>query len=75
MWYSKETDSKTILMAISLCFGIFKNFEKKEVIREGHEASTKVEGALTLTGRAPMSHRHLGCLPDSVFLHVTYFGR
>ena len=34
-----------ILMAIFLHFGIFKNFGKQEVIREGHEASTRVEGA------------------------------
>ena len=32
-------------MAISLSFGIFKKFGKQKVIREGHEASTRVEGA------------------------------
>ena len=40
-------------MAIFIPFGIFKNFGKKEVVREGHEASTRVEGAPTPTGRAP----------------------
>ena len=40
-------------MAISLHFGTFKNLWKQEVIREGHEASTRVEGAPTLTGHAP----------------------
>ena len=43
---------------------------KEEVIWEGHEASTRVEGAPTLTGRAPLSRRHLVCLPDSVFMLV-----
>ena len=62
-------------MAIFISFGIFKNFRKKEVVREGHEASTRVEGAPTLTGRAPLYCGHLVCLLDSVFLHVTYFGR
>ena len=62
-------------MAIFISFGIFKNFRKKEVVREGNEASTRVVGALSLTGRAPLSRGHLMCLLDSVFFYVTYFGR
>ena len=45
-------------MAIFISFGLLKNFRKKEVVREGHEASTRVEGAPTLTGHAP-------CLVDT----------
>ena len=62
-------------MAIFINFGIFKNFRKKEVVQKGHEAPMRVEGAPTLTGRAPLSRGHLVYLLDSVFLHVTYFGR
>ena len=40
-------------MAISLHFGTFKNLWKQEVIQEGHEASTRVEGAPYPPGRAP----------------------
>jgi len=53
MWYGKKTDSKTTPMAIFISFGIFKNFGNQDVIRERHEASTRVEGAPTLPGRAP----------------------
>ena len=45
-------------MAIFISFGILKNIRKEEVVREGHEASTRVEGVPTLTGRAP-------CLVDT----------
>ena len=38
-------------MAIFISFGIFKNFRKKEVVRKGHEAPTRVEAPPT--GRAP----------------------
>ena len=59
MWYGKQTDSKTILMAIFISFGIFKNFRKKEVVREGHKASTRVEGAPRGGGRAPLPRASL----------------
>ena len=42
-------------MTIFISFGIFKNFRKKEVVREGHEAPTRVEGAPTPIGRPPVS--------------------
>ena len=32
-------------MAIFISFGLFKNFRKKEVVRKGHEAPTREEGA------------------------------
>ena len=66
MWYGKQTDSKTSLMAIFLRFGIFKNFRKQKVIREGHEASTRVEGAPTLTWRAPCL-MDTSCVPRTPF--------
>ena len=39
-------------MAIFTSFGIFKNFRKKEVVRKGHEAPTRVEGT-PLLGTPP----------------------
>ena len=54
-------------MAISLSFGIIKNFGKKEVIREEHEAPTRVEGAPTPTGCAPLSRGPLEHLPTDFF--------
>ena len=42
-----------MLMAIFIRFGIFKNFGKKEVVREGHEAPTREEGAPPYVGRTP----------------------
>ena len=53
-------------MAIFISFGIFKNFRKKEVVRKGHEASTRVEGAPTLPGRAP-------CLVATSYASQTLF--
>ena len=39
-------------MAIFISFGLFKDFRKKEVVRKGHEAPTREEGAPPV-GRAP----------------------
>ena len=62
-------------MAIFISFGLLKDFRKKEVVRKGHEAPTREEGAPPVSGapRVPLGLRFLVCdIFWSVKIHYIY---